>query len=60
MTKIIKLTMYPFGHPVAFETTGIKIVCTSQDGTDRAIVNGTTVEESFNEILFLLTKKIRS
>ena len=53
---IIQLTIYPYKYPIAFETTGIKIVGTSRDRKDRAIVNDISVEESFNEVLYALTQ----
>jgi len=51
---IIQLTIYKFSYPIAFETTGIKIVGTSQNRNSRAIVNEIEVEESFAEIMYML------
>jgi len=57
MTKIISLTLYPWGYPIAFETTGIKVVGTSQDSDDRAVVNDMAVKESYNAVVFMLRDK---
>lgn len=54
MTDIIQLTLYPFRYPIAFETTGIKVVGSAQDRNARAFVNDVEVAESFNEIIFML------
>lgn len=53
MSKIIQLTMRPIGYPIAFDTTGIKIIGISQDTISRAIVNDIEVEEIFDEVVWL-------
>ena len=45
--------MRPIGYPIAFDTTGIKIIGISQDTISRAIVNDIEVEEIFDEVVWL-------
>ena len=54
MNKIIELTLHPFDYPVAFEITGIHVVGTSKEKTDRCIVNNTEVKESYREVIYML------
>lgn len=51
---IIQLTLHPYGYPIVFETTGIRVIGTSQNRNDRAIVNDVEVKESFAEITYIL------
>jgi len=54
MVKYIQLTTTPFGYPIFFETTGIKVEAISRDEKGHAMVNGISVKEKFNEIIYIL------
>jgi len=57
MTKYIELTTAVFEYPICFETTGIKVQAVSKDRYGAAVVNGVSVIEKFNDILYMLQSK---
>ena len=56
MNKIIQLTTKPFKTAIAFEITGIKVRALAQDSNTAAEVNGVDVFETYDEVIYLLTK----
>ena len=58
MSKIIQLTTKPFKTAIAFEITGITVRSLSQDSNGPAEINGVPVFETYDEIIFMLTKVI--
>ena len=58
MLRMIQLTRKPFKTAIAFEITGITVHALSQNSNTSAVVNDVEVFETYDEVMYMITKLI--